>query len=157
MSTGNIFAPLPGRFGVLPMYIRSGQIGGANFLGGASPLTANTTTIFRLGGMAGRKCVVSRLGATTVTVPNDADGTIIAKLVKYDASADAAVDVSENLNLEALVTREESFANKLSTATDAQLMLDVGDALEVHVVSNTATIDTQPAGLVFVAEVLVQE
>lgn len=157
MSVGNIFAPTPGRFGVLPNYIRTGQIGGTNFLGGASPLTANQTTIFRLGGMAGRKCLVSRLGATTVTVPNDADGTILAKLVKYDASADAGVDLTDNLNLEALVTREESFVNRLSTATDAQLMLDVGDALEVHVVSNTASIDTQPAGLVFVVELLVQE
>ena len=157
MSAGNMFAPLPGRFGVLPAYLRSGQIGGANFLGGASPLTANTTTIFRLGGMAGRKCVVSRLGATTVTVPADADGTIVAKLVKYDASADTTVDVTDTLNLEALVTREESFINKLSTATDAQLLLDVGDALEVHVINNSAAIDTQPAGLVFVVEPLVQE
>ena len=45
----------------------------------------------------------------------------------------------------------------LGTLTDAQLTLEDGDALEIHVVSDSAAIDTQPAGLVFVAEVLVLE
>lgn len=153
----NFFAPKPGRFGVQSTLVQSGQIGGANFLGGASPLTANTTTIFRLGGTAGRKCMVSRFGATTVTVPADADGTIVATLRKYDASADATVTLTANLDLEALITREESSTIALGTLTDAQLTMDVGDALEVHVVNNSAVIDTQPAGLVFVAELLVLE
>ena len=153
----NFFAPKPGRFGVQTVQARTGQIGGANFLGGATPLTANTTTIFRLGGTAGRKCRVSRFGATTVTVPADADGTIVATLRKYDASADSAVTLTGNLDLEALVTREETSAAVLGTLTDAQLTLDTGDALEIHVVSNSAAIDTQPAGLVFVAELLVLE
>lgn len=153
----NFFAPKPGRFGVQTVQARTGQIGGANFLGGATPLTANTTTIFRLGGTAGRKCRVSRFGATTVTVPADADGTIVATLRKYDASADSAVTLTGNLDLEALVTREETSAAVLGTLTDAQLTLDTGDALEIHVVSNSAAIDTQPAGLTFVAELLVLE
>jgi len=153
----NFFAPKPGRFGVQTVQARTGQIGGANFLGGASPLTANTTTIFRLGGTAGRKCRVSRFGATTVTVPADADGTIVATLRKYDASADSAVTLTGNLELEALVTREETSAAVLGTLTDAQLTLDTGDALEIHVVNDSAAIDTQPAGLTFVAELLVLE
>lgn len=153
----NFFAPKPGRFGVQTVQVRSGQIGGANFLGGASPLTANTTTIFRLGGTAGRKCRVSRFGATTVTVPADADGAITATLRKYDASANAAVTLTGDIDLEALTTREESSVAVLGTLTDAQLTLEDGDALEIHVVSDSAAIDTQPAGLVFVAEVLVLE
>jgi hypothetical protein len=153
----NIFAPKPGRFGVMPVQVRTGQIGGANFLGGASPLTANATTIFRLGGTAGRRCQVSRFGATAVTVPADADGTIVATLRKYDASADSAVTLTANLDLETLVTREESSIPYLSTVSEADLTLDTGDALEIHVVSNSAAIDTQPAGLVFVAELLVLE
>lgn len=153
----NYFRPKPGRFGVATVLLNSGQIGGTNYLGGTSPLTANDTTIFQLGGTAGRKCRVSRLGATVVTVPADADGTILAKLVKYDASANATVDVTGNLDLEALVTREESFVAYLATATDAALTLEAGDALEIHVVNNSAAINTQPAGLVFTAELLVQE
>lgn len=153
----NFFAPKPGRFGTQTVQARTGQIGGANFLGGATPLTANTTTIFRLGGTAGRKCRVSRFGATVVTVPADADGAITATLRKYDASADTTVTLTGNINLEALVTREETSVAVLGTLTDAQLTLDTGDALEIHVVSDSAAIDTQPAGLTFVAELLVLE
>lgn len=153
----NFFAPKPGRFGVASTLVQTGQIGGANFLGGASPLTANTTTIFRMGGTAGRKCRVSRLGATVVTVPADADGAITAVLVKYDASANTTVTLTGAINLEALVTREETSVAVLGTLTDAQLTLDTGDALEIHVVNDSAAIDTQPAGLVFVAELLVLE
>lgn len=151
----NFFAPKPGRFGVIPAFAKTGQIGGTNFLGGTSPLTANSTTIFRLGGFGGRRVQFSRLGATAVTVPADADGTILATAVKYDASADATVTLSQNLDLEALVTREEAFANPLATLTDAQITLDIGDALEIHVVNNSAAINTQPAGLVFTVEVTV--
>lgn len=153
----NFFMPKPGRFGVQTVQARTGQIGGANFLGGATPLTANATTIFRLGGTAGRKCAISRFGATTVTVPADADGTIVATLRKYDASADATVTLTSNLDLEALVTREETSLAVLGTVSDADLTLDTGDALEIHVVNNSAAIDTQPAGLTFVAELLVLE
>lgn len=151
----NFFAPKPGRFGVIPAFAKTGQIGGTNFLGGATPLTANATTIFRLGGFGGRRVRFSQLGATVVTVPADADGTILATAVKYDASANSTVTLSANLDLEALVTREESFANPLGTLTDAEITLDVGDTLEIHVVNNSAAINTQPAGLVFTAEVVV--
>lgn len=150
------FNPKVGRFGVAPVFLNTGEIGGTNFIGGTAPLTASGTTIFRLGGSAGRKVRISRLGATTVTVPVSASGTLLATLRKYDASANQAVTLTADLDLEALTTREEGFANALSTLSDADLMLDVGDALEIHVVS-TAAIGTQPAGLVFTAEALVLE
>jgi hypothetical protein len=153
----NFFKPKPGRFGVAPVLLNSGQIGGTNFLGGASPLTANGTTTFRLGGTAGRKCMVSRFGATVVTVPVDADGAITAVLQKYDASADAVVVLTGPINLETLVTREETSVPFLASLTAAQATFDVGDALEVAVVNDSAAIDTQPAGLVFTVELLVQE
>jgi hypothetical protein len=151
----NFFAPRPGRFGTMPCYVRSGQIGGANFLGGATPLTANMTTIFRLGGLAGRTAMFSGFGATTVTVPADADGAITAAVYKFRASDNTAVKLSADIDLEALVTREETTAKALGIS-DADLTLVAGDALEIHVVSNSAAIDTQPAGLVFVAEMLVE-
>lgn len=153
----NFFRPKPGRFGVMPVLLNSGQIGGTNFLGGASPLTANTTTVFRLGGTAGRVCRISRFGATTVTVPVDTDGAITAVLQKYDASADATVALTPAIDLEALVTREETSVGILSSLTVAQATFDVGDALEVVVTNDSAAINTQPAGLVFTVELLVQE
>lgn len=153
----NFFKPKPGRFGVAPVLLNSGQIGGANYLGGASPLTANAATVFRLGGTAGRKCMISRFGATVVTVPADADGTITAVLQKYDASANAAVALTGPIDLIALVTREETSVGLLSSLTAAQATFDTGDALEVVVTNDSAAIDTQPAGLVFTVELLVQE
>lgn len=154
----NFFAPKPGRFGIAPVFIKSGQIGGTNFLGGTTPITAGSggtpqTTIFRLGGVAGRRARIDRIGATVVTVPVSAGGTIVATIRKYDASADSVVTISQNLELTTLTTREEGFANPIATLTDSQLTLDAGDALEVHVVSSHA-IGTQPAGLVFTASVM---
>lgn len=142
----------PGQLGVERQFLRTGQIGGANYLGGATPITESGTTIFRLGGLANRRACAVRLSATAVTAAVSAGGTVLAKLVKYDASADAAVDLTGTIDLEALVTREESVAEVLSSVFDtAESVLDAGDALEVHVVA-TSTIGTQPAGLVFAAE-----
>jgi hypothetical protein len=151
----NFFQPRPGRFGVAPVYLKTAQIGGTNFEGGATPVTASGTTIFRLGGFAGRRVELSRIGATTVTVPVSASGTILATLRKYRAADDTVVTLTGTLDLEALVTREEGFTNVLATLSDADRTLAAGDALEVHVVS-TAAIGTQPAGLVFTVEGLVQ-
>ena len=151
------FKPRVGRFGVSPYVMATGQIGGANFLGGATPLTANSTTIFRLGPVP-RKSFLSRFGASTVTVPVDADGTIVAYVIKYNAATDTAVGpLTANLNLEALVTREGILLLPAASATEAQLLFNEGDTLEVHVVNNSAAIDTQPAGLVFTVELLMLE
>lgn len=146
----------PGFFGVHRVWLQTGQIGAANYLGGASPLTANNTTIFRVGTPPTR-AMFNGFTATTVTVPADADGAILAYAYKYDASADAAVAVSNSLDLEALVTREGTEAAPVTDGSNATVTFDTGDALEIHVVNNSAAIDTQPAGLVFVAEFLLLE
>jgi hypothetical protein len=153
----NFFKPKPGRFGVQPVLLNTGQIGGANFLGGATPLTANASTIFRLGGTAGRRVQVSRFGASVVTVPVDNDGTITAILQKYNALTDATVTLTPTLDLEALITREQASIGLLSALTQAQATLTPNDTLEVVVSNDSAGIDTQPAGLVFTVELLVQE
>lgn len=152
----NHFAPKPGRFGTELITISTGPIGPANYLGGASPLTANTTTTFRMGPVP-RKCVLARFGASATTVPADADGTIIATLFKYDAATNAQVQISAAIDLEALVTREGTLAGQYTSATEAQLTINEGDTLEVNVVNNSAAIDTQPAYLVFIAELYVRE
>lgn len=143
--------PLPGRYGVEVVLVGSGPIGGTNLIGGASPLTANTTTKFHIPA-PGFKCAFLGLKASAVTVPADADGTLLARVAKYDAVANAEVTVSADVNLEALVTREVSRAGKLSTATEAQLFIQPADTLVVNVVSNSAAIDTQPANLLFTVE-----
>ena len=152
----NDFRPQPGRFGVMPTQYSSGPIGGANFLGGASPLTANATVVFELGPVTA-KSVFSRLAASAVTPPVDADGTTLAYLYKYDASADAAVQISGPLDLQALVTREGALVAPLSTLNINDITFEEGDTLEVHVVNDSAAIDTQPVGLVFNVEMLVQQ
>lgn len=139
----------PGRLGQATVLCASGQIGGANYLGGASPLTVNNTTTFRLP-TPPYKSQFLRLCASVVTVPADADGTILARAMKYDAAADAQVTLSADIDLEALVTRELTRVGILSTATPPQLVFNgTSDALEINVVNNSAAIDTQPAGLVF--------
>lgn len=153
----NFFKPKPGRFGVAPVLVNTGQIGGANYLGGATPLTANASTTFRLGGTAGRRVLVSRFGASVVTVPADADGTITAILQKYNAVTDGTVTLTGTIDLIALVTREQTSIPLLASVTPAQATLGPNDTLEIVVSSDSAAIDTQPAGLVFTVELLVQE
>lgn len=148
----------PGSFGVQRVYLSTGQIGGSNMLGGATPWTANATTIHRAGSPYTR-CRFNGFTTTIgVTLPSDADGTLVAKVIKYDASANAAVTITaDSSNLEGLTLREALRTPALSTATEAQLTFDEGDTLEFQVVSDSAAIDTQPAGVVFVAEFLVLE
>jgi hypothetical protein len=153
----NFFKPKPGRFGVAPVLLSTGQIGGTNFLGGASPLTANASVTFCLGGTAGRRVQFSRFGASVVTVPVDADGTITAILQKYNALTDATVTLTPAIDLIALATREQASVGWLSSLTQAAATLTPSDTLEVVVSSDSAAIDTQPAGLVFTVELLVQE
>lgn len=153
----NFFKPKPGRFGVAPVLVNTGQIGGANYLGGATPLTANASTTFRLGGTAGRRVLVSRFGASVVTVPADADGTITAILQKYNAVTDGTVTLTGTIDLIAVVTREQTSIPLLASVTPAQATLGPNDTLEIVVSSDSAAIDTQPAGLVFTVELLVQE
>lgn len=148
--------PKPGYFGVHRIMLQSGQIGGTNFLGGVAPLTANATTIFRLGA-PNCAALFNGFNISTVTVPADPDGTILGYIYKYDASADAAVQLSAAIDLETLVTREATRATTASGLSYASAYLDEGDTLEFHVVNNSAAIDTQPAGLVVTAEVFALE
>lgn len=153
----NYFRPKPGRFGVATALVSSGQIGGTNFLGGATPLTVNNTTTFRLGGTAGRRAMFSRFGVSTVTVPVDADGDITVVLQKYNAVTNAAVVLTAPIDMQALTTREQTSVGWLTTLTPAQATLTPDDTLEVVVTNDSAAIDTQPAGVIFTVELSVQE
>lgn len=114
---------------------------------GTATLTANNTTTFVLGGF-GRRVVVRECTVSVTTVPADADGTILAVLQKYDASADAAVALTTATDMETLVTREARVVPVIGTLTDAQVTMDVDDTLEFAVTNNSAAINTQPTNLV---------
>ena len=103
----NHFRPKPGRYGTHPQFLTVQP---------TPTLTANNTTIFKIPSPY-RRCVFVR-GAVSVTqVPVDGDGTILGTFRKYDASADAAVTLTGNIDLETLVTREVSYADPSSSAT----------------------------------------
>jgi len=75
---------------------------------------------------------------------NDADGTITATLYKYDVSAAAEYVLTGAINMETLVPHMNVSLPILSTVTDAQRVLEVGDSVIIRLVSDSAVIDTQP-------------
>lgn len=128
------------------------------FVSGAVATTANNTNNNRIPTPL-RRALVERASVVLSTIGSDADGTILATLYKYDASAAAAVALSSALSLEAAGVATANVVVELpilSTLTDAQRLLDEGDSLYVAVVSNSAAIDTAPVGT-YTVELLVKE
>lgn len=145
MSVANAFLPLPGRFGVLP-----------NLLAGRcdAAIGNSTTTTYNFGGHPA-VCVVNRAVVSAGTVPASTSGTILGVLQKYDASANAAVTLSANVDLEALTAHEGTAIPLLTTLTDAQKTLDVGDTVR-FVVTTDNTVTTAAVDLMVNVELLVQ-
>ena len=145
MSVGNIFAPVPGRLGTLP-----------NLLVGRCDATIgnNTTTTYNFGGHPA-VCLINRAMVSAGTVPAATSGTILGVLQKYDASADTAVALTGNVDLEALVAHEGTAVALLSTLTEEQKTLAVGDTVRFVVTTNN-TVTTAAADLMVNVELLVQ-
>lgn len=113
---------------------------------GASPLTANTTTTINIPTPAVAGAVLISAAVSASTVAADADGTILATLVKRTASDDGDDTISSSADLEALTAKEKTeftLSNALEHRTFA-----IADTLELDVVNNSAAIDTQPVDLV---------
>lgn len=136
-----------GRYGSHPVWL-------ARTLG-TSPLTANTTNDFYIVAPPVNACIGGG-GVTCVTVVADSDGTVLAYLAKYDASADAVVVLTSALDLETVVTKEAARFTVLGTLTDAQRTFDTGDTLLLRVINNSAAINTQPTELTVTAELFVK-
>lgn len=131
---------------------------GAQFISLTTPfgtITVNTTNRFGLGSVNGRADTAAAPGHTawidevfvsTRVVPADADGTILLNVFKYDASADADVQLVTSFDLETLTVGESSRVPLDSGVTDNQRILDFGDFLHFTIVNNSAAIDTQAAG-----------
>ncbi len=141
----NIFAPTPGRLGVLP-----------NLLVGRcdAAIGNNTTTTYSFGSHPA-KCYINRAVVSAGTVPASTSGTILGVIQKYDASADAAVALTGNVDLEALVAHEGTAVSLLSTLTDAERTLDTGDTLRFVVTTNN-TVTTAAVDLMVNVELFVE-
>ena len=141
----NIFAPTPGRLGVLP-----------NLLVGRcdAAIGNSTTTTYSFGGHPA-KCVINRAVVSAGTVPASTSGTILAVLQKYDASANTAVTLTDNVDLEALTAKEGTAVTLLTTLTDAEKLLDTGDTVQFVVTTNN-TVTTAAVDLMVNVELLVQ-
>ncbi len=142
----NFFKPKPGRFGV----------SSALLVGRCQTTIADSgTTTFSFGSHPA-KCEIARAVVSAGTVPVSSGGTILGVLQKYDASANAAVTLSGNVNLEALTAHEGTAIPLLTTLTDAQKFLDTGDTIR-FVVTTTDTVGTAAVDLYVNTELLVQE
>lgn len=145
MSVANAFLPLPGRFGVLP-----------NLLVGRcdAAIGNNTTTTYSFGSHPAI-CLINRAVVSAGTVPASTAGTILGVLEKYDASANAAVVLTANVDLEALTAHEGTAVPLLTTLTEAQKTLDTGDTVRFVVTTNN-TVTTAAVDLMVNVELLVQ-
>lgn len=141
----NIFAPTPGRLGVLPNLL----------VGRCSAAIGNSTTTTYNFGSHPAKCYINRAVVSAGTVPASTSGTILGVIKKYDASADAAVTLTADVDLEALTASEGTAVSLLSTLTDAQRTLDTGDTLQ-FVVTTTNTVTTAAVDLVVNVELFVE-
>lgn len=141
----NIFAPTPGRLGVLP-----------NLLVGRcdAAIGNNTTTTYSFGSHPA-KCYINRAVVSAGTVPASTSGTILGVIQKYDASANSAVTLTADVDLEALTAKEGTAVALLSTLTDAERTLDTGDTLQFVVTTNN-TVTTAAVDLMVNVELFVE-
>ena len=146
--------PAPGRWGTEVFFLSSGPYGGTNLLGGAAPITANTTTTLRIGPV-GRKARFLRLGASAQTLVSDTDGTVLARVRKRNNGG--GTTVSNDLDLEALTANQASYAGPLTNVLESVLRFAASDVVEIDIVNNSAAINTQPVALCFTVEFAVLE
>jgi hypothetical protein len=142
---GNFFSPLAGRFGIMP-----------NLLAGRcdAAIGNSTTTTYSFGGHPAT-CIINRAMVSAGTVPASTSGTILGVLQKYDATANSAVALTDNVDLEALTAHEGTAVALLTTLTDAQKILRPGDTVRFVVTTNN-TVTTAAVDLQVNVELLVQ-
>lgn len=136
------FRPKAGRFGIQAVLLTSGRINT-----GTLALGTQTHTI----GTHPAKCYINRISVSAGTYPAASD--IQLKLVRYDAAATTARDITADLDVNNKTARTSLAATIASTATDSVRTLLPGDSLEV-VLATTGTVTTQPDDLVVTVELL---
>ena len=141
------FGPLANRSGTMPVAV-TGRLDGT--------IGDSTTTSFSFGGYP-RKAAISRFILSQRVLATSASA-LTCVIQKYDASANAAVVLTAAVNLLTTdaVAREGTVVDLLSTLTQAQRTLDVGDTLEV-LVTAAGIVTGQPTDFFCTAELLVLE
>jgi hypothetical protein len=142
----NFFAPKPGRLGVLPVILASGRINTGTLAAGTA-----THTI----GAHPAKCYINRASVSAGTYPTAAT-SCVARLIKYDSTANAAVTLTGDLDINDKTDREALALALTSTLTDAERTLNPGDTLEFEMVT-TGAVSVQPDDIVCVVELYVEE
>lgn len=143
----NDFRPKSGRYGVQPVYTSKIV---------TETIVANDVTQIIMP-VPGRKARFNRLIIQQGgTVAVDADGTILAVAYKGQVVS-PTIDLTASYNLETGSVLQTYVADPASGLTEAERTFEAassagGDTLTVSVTSNSAAIDTQPVGLVFIAE-----
>lgn len=141
------FGPLANRSGVMPVAL-CGRLDGT--------IGNSGDTTFSFGGYP-RKAFISRFIVSQEVLATS--GSALTFVVqKYDASANAAVVLTSAVSLltGTQVAREGAAVDLLSSLTQEQRTLDVGDTLEV-VVTAAGTVTGQPTDFFVNAELLVAE
>lgn len=142
----NFFAPKPGRLGVLPIVLTSGRINTGTLAAGTQ-----THTI----GAHPAKCYINRASVSAGTYPTAAT-SCVARLIKYDSTANAAVTLTGDLDINDKTDREALALAITTTLTDAQRTLNPGDTLEFELVT-VGVVSVQPDDIVCVVELYVEE
>lgn len=142
----NFFAPKPGRLGVLPIVLTSGRINTGTLAAGTQ-----THTI----GAHPAKCYINRASVSAGTYPTAATSCVVS-LVKYDSTANTAVTLTGDLDINDKTDREALALAITTTLTDAQRTLNPGDTLEFVIVT-VGAVSVQPDDISCVVELYVEE
>ena len=140
------FAPKPGRLGMLPVPLTSGRIN-------TGTLAAGTQT-HTMGAMPG-KCFINRASVAAGTYPTAAT-SCVARLIKYDSTANTAVTLTADLDINDKTDREALALALTASLTEAQRTLFAGDTLEFEIVT-VGAVSVQPDDIVCVVELFVEE
>lgn len=141
------FGPLAPRSGTMPV-CKDGRL--------SATIANSTTTTISFGGYPRRAAISRFIISQQVLMTSGSAVTMVVQ--KYDASANAAVTLTAAVDLltPTQVAREGFAIDLLSTLTQEQRTLDVGDTLEV-VVTAASTVTLQPTQFEISAELLVLE
>lgn len=132
------------RFGTVPVPFTSGRINTGTLAAGTQTHNVGATP---------SKSYVNAAVISAEVYPTASTGCTV-QLVKYDASADAAVNLSAAISINAQTAKEGIAIPITATLTEAQRTLDAGDTLQVTIVT-TGTVSVQPDDVVVTTELFV--
>lgn len=126
-----------------------GPFGGTNNIGGATPVTANSTTDYTIATAPARlQVITAAVGYVGTQIASS--GTILVSLWKRRGATLTQLTVT--VNLVALAPNSGTTLAPLASNSEAANAIEVGDILFARFVSNNATISQQPSGLTIGAQ-----